>query len=136
MLNQNKTKQTAARKAAYRAANKERSAAYQAAYYAANKERIAAEQAAYRAANKERLAAKGAAYRAANRERLAAGQRASCADLKGSYVAALIGLPIRGIPHPLLATKREQLKLYRAIRKLKETLNDKVRGNPAHRAAA
>jgi RecA-family ATPase len=65
-----------ARRAAVRAANKEKYAARKAAYYAENKEKIASQQAAYRAANKDKYAAYQTAYRAANKEKEAARQAA------------------------------------------------------------
>ena len=52
-----------------------RSAAQKAAYYEANKEKIAAQKATYREANKEKIAAQKAAYYEANREKWNAYQR-------------------------------------------------------------
>ena len=48
----------AAKRKAYREANREEIAAYQKAYYEANREEIAAKRKAYREANREEIAAK------------------------------------------------------------------------------
>ena len=53
-----KQKAAAARRKAYREANKDKVAAQQKAWYEANKDRIAAQQKAYREANKDKVAAR------------------------------------------------------------------------------
>ena len=68
----NRGRRSAAQKAAYYEANREKIAAQQAAYYEANREKIAAQKAAYYEANREKIAAQQAAYREANREKIAA----------------------------------------------------------------
>ena len=61
-----------------------RSAAQKAAYYEANREKIAAQQAAYREANKEKIAAQQAAWQKKNRDKYNAYQRAYRAKKKAA----------------------------------------------------
>lgn len=58
------------RRAAYRAANRDKIVKYRVAYYAANREEILKRHAAYRAANRDRISRREATYRAANRDRI------------------------------------------------------------------
>lgn len=72
-----------AEEAAYRSANRERLRTYQAEYQKANRERIRAGRAAWRAANREKALSYSAKYRAANLEKVrAAGVAYRAANLE------------------------------------------------------
>ena len=71
-----KQKAVAARRKAYREANKDKVAAWQKAWYEANKDKVAARQKAYYAANKDKIAAWQKAWYEANKDKVAARQKA------------------------------------------------------------
>lgn len=129
--------------AAYRKANPEKAAARNANWRKANPEKVAAAQAAYRKKkpeNPEKAAARKAAWRKANPEnpkerndrnsawrkknpeKLAANRSAygfvERAELRPSYVARMLQIPVSQLTPELLELKREQLLFKRLARDL------------------
>ena len=133
----------ATRRKAYREANREKIAALKKAQYEANRERILARQKAYRGANRERILASANAYYEANREKVlayckdyrnanpakvAAYNKARCEALADGFVRTTIkkqaGIESADIPAEMIELKRQQIKLYRELKKGRKVLNE------------
>ena len=92
-----KQKAAAARRKAYREANKDKVAAQQKAWYEANKDKVAARRKAYCKANKDKVAAQQKAYREANKDKVVARQKSIALARKAqgmtqSGLAAIVGV--------------------------------------------
>ena len=92
-----KQKAAAARRKAYREANKDKVAARRKAYCKANKDKVAAQQKAYREANKDKVAARQKAWYEANKDKVAARQKSIALARKAqgmtqSGLAAIVGV--------------------------------------------
>ena len=140
-------------------------AAYRAAYYAANREKVRATAAAWQAANREKVRAMAAAWRVANPEKFRAAvdkwhaahpekHKASVAKwhaahpekhkaavakwhashpgkvkaarvayvgrLSAGYIADLLGVRAKDVPTELMEAKRVEIKLKRLIKEMKK----------------
>jgi hypothetical protein len=127
-------------KAAYRKANKEKIKAYTLAKHLENPEKRKAHHAKYRRSHGEQIKAYKVAYKTANPEKVSTERNkryAAKAEIskvqmaytvawlrptKDSNIAGYLGMGLLDCPPDLLALKREQLTLVRAIRDLNKQL--------------
>lgn len=127
--------------ATYRKENKEKIATYSATYYKENKEKKAARRAAYNKENKEKTAAlqaacykknkeKIVAYREENKEKFTAYRAMRINEITDSYVIGHIRTYLKRynidgqVTPEMITLKREQIKIFRELNKLKEVIND------------
>lgn len=115
---------TKAKDRAWYARNRVKKLAQNAARVAADPHKEAARVRAWRQRNYEWHMLKVRAWQAANPDKVKEIARRRVAELTQDYLAGLIGLPVKEVPHDLLEMKRDQLLVRRMARQLKEAINE------------
>ena len=97
--------------------------------YKANREKVLKMASAWYEANREKVLEARRIYREVNRDEVLAKKRLAsayaCESLPDHYVARLIGLPVKSVPHRLIEAKREQVLTSRCLKQLYSTLKEK-----------
>lgn len=105
---------------AWQEANREKHRASSKAWHEANREKACERMKAWREANREKMLALCKAYKEANREKVREYGRRNTRDLKDSYIARSLRLPVKAVPEEIIELKRVQLQITREIRKQQE----------------
>lgn len=77
---------------------------------------------AYRRGNKEKVIEYNKAYRQANKQKTQAYKKTHKEELSKSFVAKVLKMSVKEIPHELYELKREQMLNARALRQFNEIL--------------
>ena len=110
------------RNRAYVVANREKTQALQKTWREAHREKAKCYHKVWREANREKLRGSQRAWKEANREKFKHYQRTWLEAASDTYVKQLLRL--KDAPAELIEAKREQLKMYRAVKQLQEVLKD------------
>ena len=114
---------------AWRKENPRKMRAYRDVWKKKNPEKVNATRDAWIKANPEKVAATATAYYKANLEKFTARSKAIASEMRPSYIAQRIGLPVAQLSPELLALKREQLATHRLSKQITQAI--KAQGAPA-----
>ena len=89
-----------------------------------NKEKVSALRKVSRAKNREKNCAVSMAWYKDNSEREIAKKKEKTSGLHGGYVAQRLGLPLAECTPELIELKREQLRIYRLTKQLKQEIKN------------